>query len=267
MIENSTGRMDTHFVQTRQECMRRSTDPRFKGSMILGEDLTVAFLAKKEERLNQLWAVGKSILELSKAHMIKLFYKDIRPLFNGKATILVSDTDSYVTKLAAPTTDHAISVLKQAKLMDTSNYPKDHFLYDESNKNVPGLLKNETPGDDLVECVGVRSKVYAIRSENMFDSRCKGVRKANRKRLLFDDFKSTVLGDEPKVVTVTQHMLQSKNHQNRLMELSKTAMTSFDDKRYLGPCGIHTFPYGSKLIELCEKQGKCFYCDHPRVYS
>lgn len=267
MIENSTNRMDTYFVQNRTEALKRNTDPRFKASMILGEELSISFLAKKEERLNQLWNVGFAVLEISKWHMLKLFYKTIRPLFHGKASILVSDTDSYIAALGSPSVDHAISVLKDAGHMDTSNYPVDHPLFSTANKNVPGLLKNECPNDDLVECVGVRSKTYAIRSKKSMDSRCKGVKKANRKLLLFDDFKKTVLGNDPKVVSVVQHTIQSKDHQNRLLRQEKVAMSSFDDKRYLAVCGIHSFPYGSRLIEQCEKFGACFFCKNPRLFA
>lgn len=266
MIENSSNRMDTYFVQSRMDALKRATDPRFKSSMILGDDLSISFMAKKEEKLNQLWNIGFSILELSKVHMLKLFYNVIRPTFNGKASILVSDTDSYIAALGAPTVDHAIGLLKDAGHMDTSNYPKDHPLFSEENKNVPGLLKNECPADDLIECVGVRSKVYAIRSKKSMDSRCKGVKKAVRKMLRFEDFKTTVLGPEPKVVSVVQHTIQSKNHLNRLLRQEKVAMSSFDDKRFLAVCGIHSYPYGSRLIEQ-EEYRSCFFCKNPRLFA
>lgn len=265
MIENSNNRMDTLFVEDRKTALRKNTDPRFKGQMILEENLTIAFMAKKEVTLNQLWPVGFSILELSKAHMLSLFYKNIRPTFHGKASILLSDTDSFVLALGCPSVDAAISRLKD--VMDTSNYPPDHYLYDASRKNVPGLLKNEMPMDDIIECVGVRSKVYALRTKKSFDSRCKGVKKAASKAIAFEDFRSTVLSATPKVVSITQYSIQSKNHVNQLMQITKTAMTSFDDKRSLAPCGIHSFPYGSRLINVSKENGECFYCSNPQLYS
>lgn len=196
--------------------------------------------------------------------MISLFYKTIKPAFGGKATIILSDTDSYVLCVGSPSVDAAISVLMP--VMDTSNYPKQHPLYSAERARVPGLLKNESPEHDLQRCVGVRSKVYAIKSKKTFDSRCKGVKTNVRKKIPFEEFQETVLGP-PKTVTVTQHLIQSKNHVNRLVKVTKTAMTSFDDKRSLASCGIHSFPYGSKLINLSEEIGQCFYCANPKLFS
>ena len=214
-----------------------------------------------------IWSLFRfCILELSKAHMLSLFYKTIRPAFMGKATILVSDTDSFVLAVASPSVDAAITKLLPS--MDTSNYPPNHKLYNNSRKNVPGLLKNESPADDLCECVAVRSKVYALRSAKSFDSRCKGVKTSVRKKIPFEEFKETVIGaSAPRSVVVTQYLIQSKNHVNRLMQVSKTAMTSFDDKRSLAACGVHSFPYGSKLIELSKEMGECFYCINPELFS
>ena len=265
MIENSNNRMETHFVTDRSTALRRNTDPRLRGQMILGENLSVAFMAKKEQKLNQMWPIGFTILELSKAHMLDLFYNTIRPAFNGRASVLLSDTDSFVLALPTRTVDEAVTTLKH--VMDFSNYAQDHPLYDPSKKNVPGLLKNESPGDDIIECVAVRSKVYALRSAKTFDSRCKGVKKSVRKAIPFEEFKSTVLAPEPKMVTVTQFCIQSKKHVNRLMKITKTAMTSFDDKRSLADCGIHTFPYGSRFIELSAEIGECFFCANPQLFA
>lgn len=264
MIENSGNRMDTIFVHDRASALRRNSDPRIKGQLILEDNLTIAFMAKKVVKLNQLWPVGFSILELSKAHMLSLFYNKIRPAFFGKASILVSDTDSYLMMLGSPSVDAAIS--KLMPIMDTSNYPPEHPLYDNSRKNQPGLLKNESPANDIVECVAVRSKVYAFRTEkDEVDSRCKGIKKSVGRAIPFEDFKRAVLSETPQVVSVTQHLIQSKDHVNRLLKVTKTAMTSFDDKRSLNRCGIHSYPYGSRLIDQSGEK-ECFYCTNPKLF-
>ena len=265
MIENADNRMDACFVRDRATALKKHTDPRLKGSMILAEDLSLVFMGKKKVKLNQLWPVGFSILEYSKCHMLSLFYKHIRPAFMNKATILLSDTDSFVLALSSPSTDHAISVL--GDVMDTSNYKPSHPLYNASRKNVPGLLKNESPDQDIVEVCAVRSKTYAFRTKTSMDSRCKGVKKNVRKKIPFQEYRDTVLASakNPKSVTVTQFQLQARNHINRLIKVEKIAMTSFDDKRSLAVCGIHSFPYGSKLIEM--SADSCFYCDNPKLFS
>lgn len=175
----------------------------------------------------------------------------------------MSDTDSYLMMICSPSVDAAIT--KLLPVMDTSNYPIDHPLYDDSRKNQPGLLKNESPANDIVEAVAVRSKVYAYRTEDdKVDNRCKGVKKSVGRAIAFDEFKNTVLNSTPQVVSVTQHSIQSKNHVNMLMKSTKVAMTSFDDKRSLNNCGVHSVPYGSRLLD--DNDDECIFCENPFLY-
>ena len=267
MIENADNRMDTVFVRDRATALKRNSDPRNKGQMILAENLSISFQGKKRVKLAQLWPVGFSILEFSKAHMLALYYKQIKPAFGSRVSCLLSDTDSFVLALSAPSADDAMRVMKGLGIADTSNYSKDSDLYDPSTKSVPGLLKNECPDDAIVEVVAVRSKTYALRSSKSFDSRCKGVKTNVRKKIPFYEFRDVVTSSTPKAVDVLQHTIQSKNHVNRLISTRKTAFTNFDDKKYLAPCGIHTYPYGSKLIQWTEERNACFFCSNPRLFA
>ena len=45
---------------------------------------------------------------------------------------------------------------------DTSNYPKEHLLYDNRNKKVLGKMKDECRRDVIEEAVAVRSKMYSV---------------------------------------------------------------------------------------------------------
>ena len=45
---------------------------------------------------------------------------------------------------------------------DTSNYPKEHYLFSNDNKVVPRLFKDECSGSVISEFVGLRSKLYHI---------------------------------------------------------------------------------------------------------
>ena len=47
-------------------------------------------------------------------------------------------------------------------LYDTSNYPKDHPLYNGINKKVLRKRKDECGGEPIEEVVAVRSKMYSI---------------------------------------------------------------------------------------------------------
>ena len=262
MIENGKNRMDCKFVHSQRMALRRNTDPRMKTHKTFGEHLSVAFLTKKNIRLAQHWAVGVAILELSKYIMQSLYYKAVKPAFNGQTEVIMSDTDSWI--LAVPTSSPDEAAEKLAHVMDFSNYSKDHRLYDASVKNRTGFLKNEIPDDVIVETVAIRSKIYAYKTlKMMIDRRCKGVKRAEKDKIPFQKFLDVILNGIQEL-QVEQYTIQSKGHVNRSLKCKKRAFSSFDDKRYL-LCAIHSVPYGSVLIKKSKKMGKCFFCANPTI--
>ena len=66
---------------------------------------------------------------------------------------------------------------------DTSNYSDNHPLLQNrrgeipSNKNVPGMFKDEAGGKIIIEFVGLRSKLYSYKINNGNIKKCKGVKK------------------------------------------------------------------------------------------
>ena len=56
----------------------------------------------------------------------------------------MTDTDSLFFKFQ--TEDLYQDMAQNRELFDTSNYPKTHFLYSETNKKVVGKMKDETGG-------------------------------------------------------------------------------------------------------------------------
>ena len=57
---------------------------------------------------------------------------------------------------------------KKTLKTDTSDYPKDNFLYSQENKKVVKKIKDECAGKTISETVRLRSKMYSIlvRSNN-----------------------------------------------------------------------------------------------------
>ena len=132
--------------------------------------------------------------------------------------------------------------------------------------------KNEVPHGSIIEAVAIRSKVYALRikkhseGEEMNNTdekedleemkRMKGVRKPIvKERIEFSDYLNTLYG---KPLYVTFNKIASKIHIVSTVECRKRAMTSFDDKRFILPCKIHSFPYESTEIE--KYSGQCPTC-------
>ena len=75
---------------------------------------------------------GLAILDLSKLHMYKYHYDYMKPTYGDNAKLLFTDTDSLCYHVK--TEDVYKDMEKQKDLFDFSAYPKNHFLFNETNK-------------------------------------------------------------------------------------------------------------------------------------
>ena len=133
-------------------------------------------------------------------------------------------------------------------LLDLSDYPRDHFLYDPTNKKVPLTMTDELQGKVLREVVCLRSKLYSIDYVGGGGKKqsAKGVGKSVKKTLNHDLFKQCLVSRKPVTKRMTQ--LRSFNHQIIVNSVDKVALTSFDDKRYLLDDGISSLAHGHSAI-------------------
>ena len=73
---------------------------------------------------------------------------------------MFTDTDSFCYHIE---TDRDIyKDIKGNNWFDFSNYDTSHPNFDESKKLIPGFFKDEFGGKFLLECYGLRSKMYSI---------------------------------------------------------------------------------------------------------
>ena len=148
-------------------------------------------------------------------------------------------------------------------VMDFSNLPTNHPLYDPKRQNVTGFLKLETDiNDPVLRFVGLRAKTYAFETKSSaMDSRCKGVKKAAKRSIRFESFLRCI--ETKNLEFITQYSITSKDHVNRLVSTNKIAFSSYEEKRFL-LCAIHSVPYESILIKHFYDSGqKCFMCQNP----
>ena len=79
-----------------------------------------------------------------------------------------------------------------------SNYPKNHSscISVGVNKKVLGLMKDECEGNIILECVGLRAKMYTFRVQDGYDTKkAKGVpKKVVRNNILFENYKECLFG-------------------------------------------------------------------------
>jgi hypothetical protein len=248
-IEDIRQYLDSKIVINQQTAEKWINSPRFTSLKILDENLIIIFLKRHTVFLNKPISTGFTILELAKYFMYQQYYKVIKPTL-GNCEVLMSDTDSFLlyVKNKQPTDN----IKKLKSILDFSNYPKCHVRYNEKKKNKLGFFKDELKGDKIKQFCGLRSKTYAflLKEKNIsqvsLHSKCKGITKSYRKKLSFDKFTRCIKGFNK--VNITQFQIRAKNHRVFTAKINKLCFSSFDDKRYLLDCGVHSLPYGSKLI-------------------
>lgn len=89
-----------------------------------------------------IYSKGFSVLELSKVWMYQFHYEVILKEYGyEKVKLLFTDNDSLTYHIQ--TEDFYEDMKKNQDCYDTSNYPKDHFLYSDKNKKVIGKFKDD----------------------------------------------------------------------------------------------------------------------------
>ena len=120
-------------------------------------------MKKKSLTFNKPIYCGMSILELSKTLMYEFHYKYIKPKYGERAKLLFTDTDSFCYEIE--TEDFYEDIREDLdKWFDTSNFSQDHpsGIQSNKNKNVPGKLKDEAGGINILGFAGLRAKLYSL---------------------------------------------------------------------------------------------------------
>ena len=105
-----------------------------------------------------------TILENSKILMYDFFYNYLKARFGPKCELIYTDTDSLI--LDIQTDDIYKDMYDDIWIYDTSNYDKDHRLYNPINKKVLGKMKDECGGLAIFEVVAIRPKMYSVKVAN-----------------------------------------------------------------------------------------------------
>lgn len=257
-IENPDRRLDIRFSRNEDRARRNASSPLYQGCVVVDNDLSLMFHRKKTRHMKSCYPVGFTILELSKLVMQRLFYEHVQPKLGGpeNVSVMLSDTDSFLLHVRHHSDDDVLR--KLAHVMDLSNLPPEHPLFDDSRAKEPGLLKNEVPNSRIVRACCVRCKSYVFETEaGLVKASAKGVKKAAQRHLNFDKYAGCVA--EKRDVRVNQKVLQSRNHRNYLLSVTKAAFSSLDDKRFQ-LCPVHSTPYGSSLAS----RPTCWGCARDR---
>ncbi|KAK9688128.1 hypothetical protein QE152_g35763 [Popillia japonica] len=154
------------------------------------------------------------------------------------------DTDSLIYHFKE---DFNKFIKNNQDLFDTSNYPKDHELYNDKNKKVIGKFKDELGGKKMVEFVGLRSKSYAYRDNNVH-KKLKGIKKSVLdKEIKFEHYKKCSFDQQE--YYHKQCVIRSYDHNIYTEELNKKSLCWIDDKRCIQEDSTDTLAWGHWRIE------------------
>ncbi|XP_061193783.1 uncharacterized protein LOC133202021 [Saccostrea echinata] len=233
-MENLRKRVDIQLIHREQRLLKVTAKPGFKSFKIFNKDLASVELTKQNLVLNCPIYVGFSILEMSKVLMYHFHYNNVKYTYGGNEELLFTDTDSLCYNIF--TEDLYKDLEKVKHHFDFSDYPSDHFLYDDTNKKVLGKMKDETMSEPMTEFVGLRPKMYSL----TYGPTAKGVSKSVIMR--HSSYKECLFQRESHMETMIT--FRSEKHQIHTIALNKTSLSPFDDKRYILNDGIHTLAHG-----------------------
>ena len=244
-MENIRNRKDIKLVTSKQQALKLIAKPNFKHRTIFTENLVSVHMSKTKLVFNKPVYVGMCILDVSKVLMYDFHYNYIKPKYDKKALLLMTDTDSLCYEIETEDFYKDISSDVESKF-DTSAYPKNHpsGIKTGVNKKVIGMMKDECSGEVMVGFVGLRAKLYATKMHSGEESKkCKGINKVVTKNdIAFDDYKNVLFNQT--VQMRKMNVIRSYKHEIYTETVNKTALSGNDDKRIVGGDRIHTMAYG-----------------------
>src|SRR6267154_1931516 len=105
-------------------------------------------------------------------------------------------------------------------------------------------MKDECGGVLPIEFVGLRAKMYSLLLPGDKEkSTAKGIKRSHAQKYVKHGQYRETLENELQTAE-TFHILQSKGHTIKTVEITKTALSCYDDKRFLQPDTTDTVAYG-----------------------
>ena len=156
-MENMRKRMKIRIVNNEKDCIKYSSRPTFKNSIILGRNLIAINEKIQEIKFDKPIYDGCTVIEDSKLEMYKFWYDFLKKQCKDLQLIYM-DTDSFLFEIKDDKFEDVM--LKNKEYFDLSNYSKDSKYYDATNKKVPGKMKNERPNKEIKEAIALKSKSY-----------------------------------------------------------------------------------------------------------
>jgi hypothetical protein len=252
MIQGVKDKVHVEIVNNPVRLQKLVSKPTFLSFKIFSKDVAAVHMKKKKIILNKPIVVGFAILDIAKLKMYEFFYKYLKVLYKDKIKLLGSDTDSFIIEVESE--DIFQDMYIDQTLFDTSNFPKDHYLYSEVNKCVTGKMKAEFADVIITKFCGLQSKVYGLQclDENSDVKKAKGVpRCVLEKSIRFKHYMSCLFNND--IYYFSAKVIRSKNQVLYTMIQRKRSLQPADDKRWVLDHPSHqTLALGHYQIPILE---------------
>jgi hypothetical protein len=248
-MENPRKRLDIKIVKTdgkekkeNEKIRKLIAKPNFNRRIKFSDDLSAIQMNKTKLSLNKPIYVGFSVLDLSKHLMYDWYYNKFKKKYKENCTLLYTDTDSLLLDIKCENIYTDMHEMEDE--FDFSDYPKDHYLYNDKNKKSIGKFKDECSGIPIAEYIGLRPKLYSIlRADEQVLKKAKGVKKyVIDKNITFNNYKDSLFNKQKQ--SHQMNMLRSIHHNIYGLTVNKTTLSPLDTKRYIASDGIITYAYG-----------------------
>lgn len=182
-------------------------------------------------------------MEISKV-LFSLYYNFQFFFGQDKCKLLYTDTDNMVLEIKSSNV-YDILAKRFRSVMDFSNYPKNHPLYNEENKSKLGCLKDETKSEPIKEFCSLKPKLYAYTYGEQVKKTGKGIKKHILSNLTIDSYKECLYNEE--ISTENQTNIISRKHVVYTKESKRITLNPYSDKNFLIN-SIDTMAYGNQKI-------------------
>ena len=109
-------------------------------------------------------------------------------------------------------------------------------------------MKNECGGEQILEVVGLRAKMYSYRLDEIEEKNAKGVKKnVIKKDISFNDYYKCLI-ERVNPIYRKMNLIRSHKHEIYSETVNKVDLSADDEKRVIGADGISTGAYGHYML-------------------
>ena len=216
---------------------------------IFNEETVAIERVKGTVKLDQPMYIGQAILDRSKLYMYHVYYDILKKKYGENIELLYSDTDSMVLNIK--TDDLYNDMLDMHDLYDFCEMKNPLFfdvegkLKHSDNNYVLGKFKDESKGNVIKKFIALRSKMYAFEYEEKTEvktvRKAKGMSKNIVKNYLYEKYSDAL--HKNIIQSDYMHTLRSVGHEIQGLNMLKTSLNPYDDKRYYAT-NLISYPLG-----------------------